>query len=80
MVAYKTAQESDSQCQLFAISEMNFIEHLREIQADRAADRAHEMRLGDISEDHINSAINRLPNLRSGILDIEKLKSIYIHS
>jgi len=80
MVAYKTAQESDSQCQNFAISEMNFIEHLREIQADRAADRAHEMRLGDISEDHINSAINRLPNLRSGILDIEKLKSIYIHS
>ena len=80
MVAYKTQKESDSQCKNFAISELNFIEHLREVQADRAADVAQELRLGDVGEDHVNSAINLLPNIRSGILDIEKLKEIYIHS
>ena len=80
MVAYRTQQESDSQCKNFAISEMNFIEHLREIQADRAAERAQELNLGDISEDHVDSAIRKLPNLRSGMLDIEQLKSMYIHS
>ena len=80
MVAYKTQQESDSQCKNFAISEMNFIEQLREIQADRAGERAQELNLSDISEDYINSAIKKLPNIRSGPLDIEKLKAMYIHS
>ena len=81
MVAYKTQQESDSQCKNFAISEMNFIEHLRETQADRAGEKAQELNLSsDFSEDYINSAIKKLPNIRSGPLDIEKLKAMYIHS
>ena len=80
MVAYKTQQESDSQCKNFAISEMNFIEQLREIQADRAGERAQELNLRDFSEDYINSAIKKLPNIRDGPLDIEKLKAMYIHS
>ena len=81
MVAYKTQQESDSQCKNFAISEMNFIEELREIQADRAGEKAQELNLSDdFSEDYINSAIKKLPNIRSGPLDIEKLKAMYIHS
>ena len=80
MVAYKTQQESDSQCRNFAISEMNFIEKLREIQADRAGERAQELNLSNFSEDYINSAIKKLPNIRAGPLDIEKLKAMYIHS
>merc|ERR1711997_1222081 len=81
LVAYKTQQESDSQCKNFAISEMNFIEELREIQADRAGEKAQELNLSDdFSEDYINSAIKKLPNIRSGPLDIEKLKAMYIHS
>jgi len=81
MVAYKTQQESDSQCKNFAISEMNFIEQLREIQADRAGERAQELNLNsDFSEDYIKSAIKKLPNIRSGPLDIEQLKAMYIHS
>ena len=79
MVAYKT-QESDSQCKNFAISEMNFIEQLREIQADRAGERAQDLNLSDFSEDYISSAIKKLPNIRAGPLDIEKLKAMYIHS
>ena len=64
----------------FAISEMNFIEKLREIQADRAGERAQELNLSNFSEDYINSAIKKLPNIRAGPLDIEKLKAMYIHS
>ena len=81
MVAYKTQPKSDSKCKNFAISEMNFIEELREIQADRAGERAQELNLNDFSEDYISSAIKKLPNIRSGPLDIEKLKAMYyIHS
>ena len=82
LVAYTAGKESqDKECQWFATSEMSFIDHLREVQGERARELASDLNvdLGHI-EDSVHESMKRLPSFRNGLPDIEKLKAMYIHS
>ena len=81
MVAYTAGDNSDQECQLFAMSELSFIDHLREVQSERAGQLANDLNidLGHI-EDSVHDQMKRLPNIRNGLMDIERLKAMYIHS
>ena len=81
MVAYTAGDNSDQECQLFAMSELSFIDHLREVQSERAGQLASDLNidLGHI-EDSVHDQMKRLPNIRNGLMDIERLKAMYIHS
>ena len=82
MVAYTAQEQSDTQCQLFAMSELSFIDHLRDIQSERAGQLAGYLNidLGQTYEDSIQAQMKRLPNIRNGVIDIERLKATFIHS
>ena len=82
LVAYTAGNESqDAECKWFATSEMSFIDHLREVQGERARELASDLNinLGDI-EDSVHESMKRLPSFKNGFPDIEKLKAMYIHS
>ena len=82
LVAYTAGNESqDAECKWFATSEMSFIDHLREVQGERAKELASDLNinLNDI-EDSVHESMKRLPSFKNGFPDIEKLKAMYIHS
>ena len=81
MVGYTAQDEAEDQCKWFAVSENTFIDHLRDVQAERAKEVASDLNI-DLShiEDNIYSQMKRLPNIRNGLPDIEKLKNMYVHS
>merc|ERR1712198_588768 len=83
MVAYTAQVQSDSRCKLFAMSEMSMLDHMRDVQSERAAQLVPE------DSDHLNNPpyedtislqMKRLPQVRNGIVDIEKLKELYVHN
>ena len=83
MVAYTQQQQQEEGCKWFTISEMSFIDNLREEQAARAAARAEELNIdpGNI-EDTVLGQMRRLPSLsaNNGLPDIETLKAMYVHN
>ena len=82
LVAYTAGKEAqDEECKWFTTSEMSFIDHLREVQGERARDLASDLNidLGNIG-DSVHDSMKRLPSFKNGFPDIEKLKAMYIHS
>ena len=81
MVAYTANEAADSQCRLFSMSEMSFIDELREIQSERALNIGNKMNIDVASVgEQINNQMNRLPLGRNGLPSIEMMKSLYIHT
>jgi len=83
MVAYTAQVQSDSRCKLFAMSEMSMLDHMRDVQSERAAQLGPEVsnHLNNPQfEDSISLQMKRLPNMRNGIVDIEKLRELYVHN
>ena len=82
MVGYTAS--TDEQCQMFSISELNFIDHLRDLQDKKARVIAEEegvvIQEGLMSDPWGEQKLNNNFNVRPlEHLDIEKLKSMYIH-
>ena len=59
------------------------LDHMRDVQSERAAQLVPE------DSDHLNNPpyedtislqMKRLPQVRNGIVDIEKLKELYVHN
>ena len=67
------------------MSENSFLDHLREVQSERAHKLAGDLNidLGEaVGSEDISGQMRRLPGigLNGGVLDIEKLKQMYVHN
>lgn len=82
MVAYTADLSADPQCELFSISEVNFLDKLRDVQAERAGRVAENMNLDleSLDEYALRQSMKQLPFDLNGLPDIEKMKSLYIHN
>jgi len=82
MVAYTADETADPQCKLFSLSEMNFIDKLREVQSERASKMAQNMNidLESLDEQDLRESMKQLPYNLDGFPDIEKMKALYIHN
>jgi len=82
MVAYTADESADPQCRLFSLSEMNFLDKLRDVQAERAGKAAQKMNidLESVDEYDLRQSMKQLPFQMNGLPDIEKMKSLYIHN
>jgi len=82
MVAYTADEAADPECRLFSLSEVNFIDELREIQSERASKTVQNMNidLESVEEQLLSESMKRLPFNDNGFPDIEKMKALYIHN
>jgi len=82
MVAYTADDSADPQCQLFSISEINFLDKLRDVQTERARKLTENMNLDleSVDEYQLRQSMKQLPFNMAGLPDIEKMKSLYIHN
>ena len=82
MVAYTADEAADPECGLYSLSEMNFIDKLREIQTERASRIGQNLNIDVESLDElmVRQSMSRLPFNSDGLPDVEKMKSLYIHT
>jgi len=82
LVAYTADETADPECRLFSISEVNFIDELRQLQSERASRMGQKMNidLETIDEQEMGLSMRRLPFNKDGFPDIEKIKDFYIHN
>jgi len=82
MVAYTANTDAGPECALVSISEMNFIDKLREIQAERAAAMGNRMNvdLESFDEHQLRQSMGQLPFDKHGFPDVERMKELFVHN